>query len=90
MIFRNGLASLLHPENSVLILIVHQPHPSEKTYIPFSKRGFTMKTMILNSFGGPESFELFEVPKPVPHAGQVLVVGTRNLHQSAGLIMEGC
>ncbi|WP_460125914.1 zinc-dependent alcohol dehydrogenase family protein [Pseudomonas sp. S2_C03] len=32
-----------------------------------------MKAMILNSFGGPESFELREVPKPVPHAGQVLV-----------------
>lgn len=32
-----------------------------------------MKAMILNSFGGPESFELSEVPKPVPHAGQVLV-----------------
>nr|WP_207198217.1 MULTISPECIES: zinc-dependent alcohol dehydrogenase family protein [unclassified Pseudomonas] len=29
--------------------------------------------MILNSFGGPESFELCDVPKPVPHAGQVLV-----------------
>ncbi|MCW1411007.1 zinc-dependent alcohol dehydrogenase family protein [Rhizobium sp. 1AS11] len=32
-----------------------------------------MKAMTLNSFGGPESFELCEVPKPVPHAGQVLV-----------------
>ncbi|MGO7908277.1 zinc-dependent alcohol dehydrogenase family protein [Rhizobium leguminosarum] len=32
-----------------------------------------MKAMTLNSFGGPESFELSEVPKPVPHAGQVLV-----------------
>lgn len=32
-----------------------------------------MKTMILNAFGGPESFELCDVPKPVPHAGQVLV-----------------
>ena len=32
-----------------------------------------MKAMILNSFGGPESFELREVPKPVPQAGQVLV-----------------
>ncbi|MBY5393319.1 zinc-dependent alcohol dehydrogenase family protein (plasmid) [Rhizobium johnstonii] len=32
-----------------------------------------MKAMILNSFGGPESFELSEVPKPVPQAGQVLV-----------------
>lgn len=32
-----------------------------------------MKAMILNSFGGPESFELCDVPKPVPHAGQVLV-----------------
>jgi NADPH:quinone reductase len=32
-----------------------------------------MKAMTLNSFGGPESFELTEVPKPVPHAAQVLV-----------------
>lgn len=32
-----------------------------------------MKAMILNAFGGPESFELTEVPKPVPQAGQVLV-----------------
>jgi len=32
-----------------------------------------MKAQILKSFGGPESFELCEVPKPVPHAGQVLV-----------------
>ncbi|MEP7454718.1 zinc-dependent alcohol dehydrogenase family protein [Phyllobacterium sp. SB3] len=32
-----------------------------------------MKAMTLNSFGGPEAFELTEVPKPVPHAGEVLV-----------------
>lgn len=32
-----------------------------------------MKAMILKSFGGPDSFELSEVPKPVPQAGQVLV-----------------
>ena len=32
-----------------------------------------MKAMTLTSFGGPESFELREVPKPVPRAGQVLV-----------------
>lgn len=32
-----------------------------------------MKAMILKSFGGPESFELHEVAKPVPQAGQVLV-----------------
>jgi NADPH2:quinone reductase len=32
-----------------------------------------MKAMVLNSFGGPKSFELREVQKPVPHAGQVLV-----------------
>ncbi|MBL0950551.1 MAG: zinc-dependent alcohol dehydrogenase family protein [Pseudomonas sp.] len=32
-----------------------------------------MKAQVLNSFGGPESFELREVPKPVPQAGQVLV-----------------
>ncbi len=32
-----------------------------------------MKAIVLKSFGGPESFELSEVPKPVPRAGQVLV-----------------
>jgi len=32
-----------------------------------------MKAMTLESFGGPDSFELCEVPKPVPHTGQVLV-----------------
>lgn len=32
-----------------------------------------MKAQILKAFGGPESFELSEVPKPIPQAGQVLV-----------------
>jgi NADPH2:quinone reductase len=32
-----------------------------------------MKAMILKSFGGPESFQLCDVPKPVPGVGQVLV-----------------
>lgn len=32
-----------------------------------------MKAMMLESFGGPDSLELCEVPKPVPHTGQVLV-----------------
>jgi len=32
-----------------------------------------MKAMTLKSFGGPESFELRDLPKPVPQAGQVLV-----------------
>lgn len=32
-----------------------------------------MKAMMLKSFGGPQSFELRDVPKPVPGAGQVLV-----------------
>jgi NADPH2:quinone reductase len=32
-----------------------------------------MKAMTLKSFGGPESFELLEVPIPIPQAGQVLV-----------------
>ncbi|WP_448651468.1 zinc-dependent alcohol dehydrogenase family protein [Pseudomonas fluorescens] len=32
-----------------------------------------MKAMILEAFGGPEAFELRDVPKPVPHEGQVLV-----------------
>lgn len=32
-----------------------------------------MKAIVLKSFGGPESFELCEVPKPMPHTGQVLV-----------------
>lgn len=32
-----------------------------------------MKAMTLKSFGGPEAFELRDVPKPAPDAGQVLV-----------------
>lgn len=32
-----------------------------------------MKALVLTAFGGPESFELRDVPKPVPLAGQVLV-----------------
>ena len=32
-----------------------------------------MKAITLKSFGGPDSFALSDVPKPVPHAGQVLV-----------------
>jgi NADPH2:quinone reductase len=32
-----------------------------------------MKAALLKSFGGPEVFELGDVPKPVAHAGQVLV-----------------
>lgn len=32
-----------------------------------------MKAITLRSFGGPESFELRDVPKPAPLAGQVLV-----------------
>ncbi len=32
-----------------------------------------MKAMVLKSFGGPDSFELCDVPKPQPLAGQVLV-----------------
>lgn len=32
-----------------------------------------MKAQILNAFGGPQAFQLLEVPKPVPQAGQVLV-----------------
>ncbi|KAB0458978.1 zinc-dependent alcohol dehydrogenase family protein [Agrobacterium radiobacter] len=32
-----------------------------------------MKAMSLKSFGGPEAFDLVEVPKPLPKAGQVLV-----------------
>src|SRR5690606_15200981 len=32
-----------------------------------------MKAQILKSFGGPNAFELSEVAKPVPQAGQVLV-----------------
>ena len=32
-----------------------------------------MKAIVLTSFGGPESFELRDVPKPVPGVGQVLV-----------------
>ena len=32
-----------------------------------------MKAIVLKSFGGPESFELCDLPQPVPDAGQVLV-----------------
>ncbi|QEI06736.1 zinc-dependent alcohol dehydrogenase family protein [Pigmentiphaga aceris] len=32
-----------------------------------------MQAALLTSFGGPEAFELRDVPKPVPQAGQVLV-----------------
>ncbi|AKP90120.1 Arginate lyase-like bifunctional zinc-containing alcohol dehydrogenase / quinone oxidoreductase (NADPH:quinone reductase) [Achromobacter xylosoxidans] len=32
-----------------------------------------MKAIVLTAFGGPASFELRDVPKPVPQAGQVLV-----------------
>lgn len=32
-----------------------------------------MKAVVLNTFGGPDSFSLTDVPKPVPGAGQVLV-----------------
>lgn len=32
-----------------------------------------MKAMILTSFGGAQSFELCDVPKPEPQAGEVLV-----------------
>lgn len=32
-----------------------------------------MKAIVLESFGSPDSFELCDVPKPVPRAGQVLV-----------------
>jgi len=32
-----------------------------------------MKAITLKKFGGPDAFELSEVPKPVPGAGQVLV-----------------
>ncbi|OOG86148.1 NADPH:quinone oxidoreductase [Pseudomonas sp. A25(2017)] len=32
-----------------------------------------MKAMVLKSFGGSGSFEFRDVPKPVPHTGQVLV-----------------
>lgn len=32
-----------------------------------------MKAIVLNSFGGPEAFELCDLAKPIPQAGQVLV-----------------
>ena len=32
-----------------------------------------MKAIVLTAFGGPESFELRDLPKPVPQPGQVLV-----------------
>jgi NADPH2:quinone reductase len=50
------------------------PQYIEISRYPFlSMRGFNMKAMILGAFGGPESFELRDIPKPVPQAGQVLV-----------------
>jgi NADPH2:quinone reductase len=33
----------------------------------------TIRAIVLKSFGGPESFELRDLPKPTPQAGQVLV-----------------
>lgn len=30
-----------------------------------------MKAIVLNKFGGPEAFELTEVPKPTPGADEV-------------------
>jgi NADPH:quinone reductase len=32
-----------------------------------------MKAMVINKFGGPEVFELMEIPRPVPKSGYVLV-----------------
>ncbi|KAG1078196.1 hypothetical protein G6F40_016814 [Rhizopus arrhizus] len=32
-----------------------------------------MKAITLNSFGGPDAFELRDLSTPVPHTGQVLV-----------------
>lgn len=32
-----------------------------------------MKAIALNKFGGPDAFELLEVPKPIPGTGEVLV-----------------
>ena len=32
-----------------------------------------MKALVLKTFGGPEAFALWDVPKPAPQAGQVLV-----------------
>lgn len=32
-----------------------------------------MQALVLTSFGGPESFELCDVPRPMPQAGEVLV-----------------
>lgn len=45
-----------------------------------------MKAMTLQSFGGPEAFELRDVPTPVPHAGQVLV----RVHATSGTIATWC
>ena len=32
-----------------------------------------MKAALLKSFGSPDAFEISDVPKPVPEAGEVLV-----------------
>jgi NADPH:quinone reductase len=62
-----------------------RPHGFDPTFVqrtpqflsPITQRisemRIAMKAILLKSFGGPESFELCEVPKPVPRAGQVLV-----------------
>ncbi|MGV8637690.1 NADPH:quinone oxidoreductase, partial [Pseudomonas aeruginosa] len=55
-------------------VVLSTPQYIENSRYPFlPKRGYAMKALILKAFGGPESFELHEVPKPVPQAGQVLV-----------------
>jgi NADPH2:quinone reductase len=48
---------------------VLEPLAQERPMNPYN----AMQAIVLKSFGGPESFELCDVPKPVPHAGQVLV-----------------
>jgi NADPH2:quinone reductase len=45
----------------------------ENSIFLLSKRESAMKAITIRSFGGPESLELCDVPKPLPDAGQVLV-----------------
>jgi len=33
----------------------------------------TMKAIVIRRFGGPETLELAEVPRPVPQADEVLI-----------------
>ncbi len=70
------LGHALNFRKKSLIFALVSAQRAEETWPPLR---WTLLEMLgvggpsLKSFGGPESFELCEVPKPLPHAGQVLV-----------------